>query len=105
MANKFHHFGVPTDVQSENEIYLEGGRVYITDPESHPYKIEYLRFEPGSPMPEILKTTCHAAFMVDSIEEALAGKEVVMEPFDATETLTVAFFKDGDALIEVMKSK
>ena len=27
----FHHFGVPTDVKQENEIYIEGAKVFITD--------------------------------------------------------------------------
>jgi len=105
MASVFHHFGVPTQQVSEGEIYIEGAKVHITDPEKHPYRVEFLRFEGGSPMPEIIQNQPHAAFMVDDLEAALAGKKVVCEPFDATETLRVAFIQDGDALIELMESK
>ena len=45
-------------------------------------RVEFLRFEEGSPMPELLQTTPHAAFVVENLAEAMAGKEVVLEPFD-----------------------
>jgi hypothetical protein len=105
MAIEFHHIGVPTSAKNEEETYIEGGKVFVTDPEASPYRIEFLRFKADTPMPEILRTQCHAAFMVDSIATALQGQEVVVEPFDATEELRVAFIKVGDALLELMEKK
>lgn len=105
MAGKFHHFGVPTSRKSPNETFLEAAGVHVSDPESHPYRIEFLRFEPDSCMPDAIQSTPHAAFMVDSLDEAIQGKKIVLEPFDATDTLRVAFIQDGDALIEVMETK
>jgi len=102
-APRFHHFGVPTSARCEEETYLEGGKVFITDAETHPFRIEFLRFEAGSPMPEAIRTRCHAAFMVDDLEAALEGREVLLEPFEARETLRVAFITDGDAVIELMQ--
>lgn len=102
MATEYHHFGVPTQKQSSNETYLEGAKVFLTDPENHPYRIEFLRFEAGSGMPEVIKTQPHAAFVVDDLDAAIEGQNVVLEPFDANETTRVAFIMDGDALIEVM---
>jgi hypothetical protein len=105
MKTAFHHLGVPTSIRSEDESYSERGKVHLTDPEKHPFRVEFLRFDPDSPMPEIVKTTPHAAFAVDSIDKALEGRTVVVPPFDASDTLRVAFFMDGDALIEVMEMK
>ena len=99
----FHHFGVPTKDQQPNETYIEGAGVNITDPESHPYGVEFLRFDADSPMPEVVKTKCHAAFKVDDLETALKNKNVIIEPFDATDTLKCAFITDGDAVIELMQ--
>ncbi len=104
-AGEFHHFGVPTNAPQENETYLEGAKVYITDPEAHPYRVEFLRFEEGTPMHEAVVNNPHAAFVVSNMKEALAGKNVIIEPFDATETLSVAFILDGDAVIELMEMK
>lgn len=99
----FHHFGVPTSARGNEETYIEGGKVFTTDPETHPYRIEFLRFEADSEMPDLLKNNPHAAFMVDDLDAALSGQNIVVEPFDATPTLRVAFITDGDALIELMQ--
>jgi hypothetical protein len=103
--SEFKHFGVPTTAPQENETYIEGAKVFVTDPDVHPYKVEFLRFESDSPMPEAVQTQAHAAFMVDDLDAALSGREIIVEPFDANETLRVAFFLDGDAVIELMESK
>lgn len=105
MATQFHHFGVPTDRLSAIENYIAGAKVYVTDPETHPYRVEFLRFEEGSPMPEAIQTQCHAAFLVDSLAAALEGQNVIVPPFDATDTLRCAFIQDGDAVMELMETR
>jgi hypothetical protein len=104
-AGKFHHFGVPTKAKQKNETYIAGGKVYVTDPEAHPYRVEFVRFEADSPMPQACQTHCHAAFMVDNLEAAMKGQNVLIQPFDATPTLRVAFITDGEAVIELMEEK
>ena len=99
----FHHFGVPTQTKQDNETYLEGAKVFITDSESHPYKIEFLRFEEDSPMHKDIINNPHAAFMVPDIKAAMEGKNVIVEPFDATESLRVGFINDNGAVIELMQ--
>ena len=101
----FHHFGVPVSCAQENEVYLEGAKVSITDPDSHPYRVEYLRFDADSPMHADVQNNAHAAFMVDDMEEALTGANVIIPPFDATDTLRVAFINDAGAVIELMEQK
>lgn len=103
MSN-FHHFGVPVSVEQENEIYIEAAKVFITDCASHPYRVEYLRFEKDSQMHEDVINNPHAAFLVDDLTAALEGKNVIVEPFDATETLRVAFINDKGAVIELMQN-
>lgn len=105
MTAQFHHFGVPTTEKQANETFLEGSGVYITDPETHPYKIEFLRFAEDTSMPEEICNNAHAAFIVESLDEALAGKTVLIPPFDATDELRCAFIKDGTAIIELMEKR
>jgi hypothetical protein len=100
----FHHFGVPVNVKQDNETYIEGAKVFITDPESHPYRVEFLRFEKDSPMHKDVINKPHAAFVVDDLKAAMEGKNVIIEPFDATETLRVAFINDNGAVIELMQN-
>lgn len=101
----FHHFGVPTTAQGADEIYIEGGKLHVTDPEAHPYRVEFLRFDADSPMCDAVKNNCHIAFVVDNLDEALKDQNVLIEPFDATDTIRVAFITDGDAVIELMEMK
>lgn len=103
MKQEFNHVGIPTTFKREGETYLEDAKLYITDFENHPYKIEWLRFEEGSPMPEILKTTAHVAYMVDDLETAMKGKQTLLEPFEPMEGLRVAFILDDGAPVEFMQ--
>ena len=102
---EFHHFGVPTGIKNEGETYLDGAKVHISDPDSHPFRVEFLRFEPGSPLPEAVQTRPHAAFIVEDLDAAIAGQNVIIEPFDATDVFRCAFITDGDAVIEVMQRR
>ena len=99
----FHHYGVPSDKEYAGADYIEGGKVFVTDALAHPYRIEFLKFDADSPMHELVRTKTHVAFLVDDLDAALAGKNVIVEPFDAKPTLRVAFITDGDAVIEVMQ--
>ena len=101
----FHHYGVPTDADLENTIYIEGAKVHITDAANHPYNVEFLRFDPDSPMHELVRTRTHVGFIVPDLDEALKGQNVIIEPFDATEELRVAFVTDGDAVLELMEKR
>jgi hypothetical protein len=99
----FHHIGIPSPEQHADETYLADGKLYITDAEASPNRIEWLRFESGSPMPEILQTLPHIAYVVDDIAAELTGAEVLLEPFEPLEGVTVAFVIEEGAPIELMQ--
>jgi len=105
MDKKFNHVGIPTTQVRPGETYLEGGKVYITAIDASPYAIEWLRFEADSPMPDLLKTTAHVAFEVPNLEAAMAGKQVLLEPFSPMPGLRVAFIVDDGAPIEYMQKE
>ena len=44
-----------------------------------PNKIEWLRFEAGSPMPDMLKTIPHIAYEVDDLDAEMSGAEVLLD--------------------------
>jgi hypothetical protein len=99
----FSHIGIPTTVKREGESHLEEAKLYVTDFNQSENKIEWLRFEEGSPLPEALKTTAHVAFMVDDLDQALAGREILLEPFEPMEGIRVAFILDDGAPVEFMQ--
>jgi len=100
---QFHHLGVPVTEPKDNETHLEDVGVYITDSDSNPYKIEWLRFEAHSPMPKEIQENVHAAFTVDNLEEALAGQEVILDPVSPMEGLRIAFVLHEGTPVELME--
>jgi len=103
MSPKFHHVGVPSATQRPGETHLAAAKLYVTDPEASPYRIEWLRFEPGSPLPALLRSRPHVAFEVSDLRAAMKGKTVVMEPFAPMPGLEVGFILEDEALVELME--
>ena len=97
---KYHHIGIPTDTPRENETYLDKYKMYVSGYEKNPYGVEWMRFEPDSPLPELVKTVPHVAFEVDDIEAAIQGKEVLIPPNSPSKGIIVAFIVDNGAPIE-----
>jgi len=100
---RYHHLGIPTDVPREGERYLEEFKMYVAGYEASPYGIEWMRFEPDCPLPQLVRTVPHVAFEVDSLAKAIAGKEVLIEPNSPSEGVLVAFIVDNGAPIELLQ--
>ncbi len=100
---EFHHVGLPTDEKQPGEIYIEETKVWITDPESHPYKVEYLRYETDSPTTGPLRELPHLAFTTDDLEGEIQGKNVILGPFEPMDGLTVVFIQEDGAVFEFMQ--
>ena len=105
MKKEFHHIGIPTPVTQPNEIHLADAKLFITDALQSEHRIEWLRFEPGSPMPELLRRTAHVAFTVENLDEALQGKKILLPPFSPMAGLRVAFVQEGEAPVEYLEVK
>jgi len=78
-------------------------KLYVSGYETSPYGVEWMRFEPDCPLPELVKTVPHIAFEVDDLEEELRGKEILIEPNSPSEGITVAFIVDNGAPIEFLE--
>ena len=100
---KYHHLGIPTAVKREGETYLPQFKMYASGYESSPYRIQWMRFEPDSPLPELVRTTPHVAFQVDDLSQALMDKQVLIEPNSPTEGVMVAFIVDDGAPVELLQ--
>jgi hypothetical protein len=99
----FHHIGLPTDESHPGEYFVEDTKVWVTDPRKHPYLVEYLRFEPDSPVKGPVRDLPHVAYRVDDIQAELLGEQVLIEPFEPSPNFTVAFILKDGAVIEFMK--
>lgn len=101
---EFSHIGLITNQPQPGEVFVEATRVWITDFLKHPFHVEWLRFEPDSPVSGKLRHESHVAYRVPSIEQAARGMKVLMPPFQPLPNLRVAFFESSDgAVIEFME--
>ena len=62
-----------------------------------------MRFEPGSPVPDLVQRVPHVAFEVDDLEEALRGKEILIQPNSPSAGVRVAFIVDNGAPVEFLE--
>jgi hypothetical protein len=100
---EFDHVGIPARAKREGMRYLESKLLWLTSPSDHPYRVEWLWYEEGSPEAELVRTLPHAAFRVDSLDEAMAGQRVVSEPFDVFGEVRVGFIEVDGAPIEFVE--
>jgi hypothetical protein len=102
---RFDHVGIVTDVRREGETWVEPTRVWVTSPRAHPFHVEWLRFEPDSPVTGPLRTDPHVAYRVEDVWGSLEGHTVLAEPFDPSGNgfVTVAFALIDGAVVEFMQ--
>ena len=100
---RFHHLGVPTDVSRPDEYYIEQFKFHVSGFPTSPYGIEWMRFEPGSPIAEIIQRVPHLAFEVDDLERALEGKEILTPPNSPSEGVRVAMILYDGAPVELIQ--
>src|SRR5215208_3675312 len=100
----FDHVGIPTDQKQPGEMYVSETKVWVTDPLRHPQHIEFLRFEPDSPVTGPVRDLPHVAFRVENLDREIEGAEVLLGPFQATETLRVVFIRRDGAVFEFMEN-
>jgi hypothetical protein len=99
----YHHLGIPSSEPRANEEYLPELKIWTSGFEASPFGVEWVRFAPDSPVPELVKTVPHVAFQVDDLASELEGKDVLIEPNSPSPGVMVAFIVDNGAPIELLQ--
>jgi hypothetical protein len=100
---EFDHIGVPASEKRDGMRFLESKRLWLTSPADHPYRVEWLWYEDGSPEAELVRTVPHVAYRVASLEDAMAGHAVLAEPFDVFGEVRVSFIEVDGAPVEFVQ--
>jgi hypothetical protein len=100
---QYHHVGIPTSTPKPGEVYLEQFKAYCTSHEDNPFGIQWMRYDPDCPLPEIVKTLPHVGFEVDDLARALEGHEVLIEPNSPADGVLVAFVLCNGAPVEFLE--
>lgn len=99
---KYNHIGIPTTENFQGEIELPDLGITVSDHESNPFGIQWMRFHDGSDYPDIVKRIPHIAFEVDDLEAALDGRKLLIGPNSPSAGVTVAFIEVNGAPVELM---
>ena len=100
----FDHIGIPTEQRHEGEVFVEATRVWVTSPRDHQANVEWLRYEPDSPVTGPVRTTPHVGYRTPDIVSAMEGFEVLLERFDVGDGFaTVGFVLVDGAPVEFMQ--
>ena len=102
MARTFHHIGLPTETPQPDETWLESGRLWITNPNLHPQRVEWLRYadEPADEGQAAFRAVPHIAYTVDDLDAAIEDKDIVIPPGEIDEPpLALAAFTREDGII------
>jgi hypothetical protein len=100
---RYHHIGIPTDVPREGERYHEELKFHSCSFDENPYGIEWMRFDDDCPIPELVRTVPHVAFVVEDLAVALEGKELLIPPNSPSEGVTVAFIVEAGTPVEFLE--
>lgn len=107
MAAEYIHIGIPILNKKPGMTYNEWGHFWTIKPvDQFDYKIEYLKFEEGSPLPEILSKQMHVAYKVDNADPYIAEADrVLFGPEQIKPDTRLAFIVKDDVIIELYEKK
>jgi hypothetical protein len=85
------------------ERHLPELGMYVSGFDTSPYGVEWMRFEPDSPVSELVRTVPHLAFEVDDLDAALAGKELIGEVSSPMDGVRVAMIMHDRMAVELLE--
>ena len=94
---------IPHASPRDGELHLKKLGVHVCGFETSPYGVEWMRFDAHCQVPEIVKTLPHLAFVVDNLDTALQGKQILIPPNSPSPGVRVAFILDDGAPIELLE--
>lgn len=106
MSAKYLHIGIPITNKKQGMTYHEGIKLWMSNPDDYDYKIEYLKFEEGTPFPEIMHKNPHIAFQVEDAEPYIAdADQIIFGPVTNEDGSRMVFIMKDDTILELLERK
>jgi hypothetical protein len=99
----FHHLGVPSHEPREGEVFLPEFGMHVTPLQGDPFRIQWMRFQEDSTLPEVVTRVPHLAFQVESLEKVLDGRTILIPPNSPSDGVQVAFILHSGVPIEFLE--
>ncbi|WP_111706180.1 hypothetical protein [Lutibacter citreus] len=105
MNYKFSHIGIPTTEDKNWDGFCEPGKFHYTDFAKDEYSVEYVKFDNDSDVSEMVKTMPHVSYFVDSIEDAIEGRNVLGAIFSPAIGVRVVYIEHNGSPVEFLEIK
>ncbi len=100
---EYNHTGIPTNESKEGERYSPTFKMYVTKGHNA-FRIQWHRYVEGCPLHPLIQQVPHVAFKVNSIDEAIKGRKVLLEPYYPLEGFRVAMVEIEGAPVEFIET-
>ena len=102
---KYHHLGIPTQSVMPGEIYVSLFRFFVSGFSTSPFGVEWMRYEPDSPIDILIQNVPHLAFEVNDLDWELGNRnfKILTKPNNPAEGIRVAMIEHNGAPIELIE--
>jgi hypothetical protein len=102
---RYHHLGIPVTNPFPGEKYFPKYKFYHGGFSTSPFGIEWMRFEPDSPVHELIQKIPHLAFEVDDLDHELQKHNfiVISPPGSPSVGVRVAMIDYNGAPVELIE--
>ena len=100
---EYHHMGIPTKERRQGEKYSPIFKMYTTSGDNE-FRIQWHRFEIDSPLHALIQTVPHVAFKVSSIDMAIKGQKIILEPYYPLDKFHVVMIEIEGAPVELIET-
>jgi len=102
---KYHHIGIPTQEQKENETYYPEFKTHFVEWDTNPFGIEWMRFEADTKIQDFIQKIPHIAFEVEDLDWELKnrGFNVISSPCPFCNGLRDAMIEYNGALVQLLE--
>jgi len=102
---RFHHLGVPTSQERPDERHLDQFGFSVSGFQTSTVGVEWMRFDPDSPIDPLIQQVPHLAFVVDDLHQELATRNltVLTPPNQPSDGVRVAMVVIDGAPVELLE--
>jgi len=102
---KYHHIGIPTDIEMPNETYIPHLKFYVSGFQTSPFGIEWMRFDKDTLIHPLVQKYPHVAFEVESLDFEIKNRKfnIITESNSPSDGVWVVMIEHNGAPIELIE--
>ena len=100
---RYHHLCLPVPAPLPGKTHIEVLHLWAPDHQDNLYGIPCMVYDVDCPVPELVRTRARLTFVVDDLDAALVGKNVLIAPNSPSEGVRVAFIAERGEPVELLE--